>query len=185
MESLIENIIIYGSVFILCFLVIAIYLRSQKRRSRAVEGKIEQAKKEGLYEPVSLHPVVDPNSCIKTGACIMACPEKDILGIMNGKATTINASRCIGHGACFHACPTEAITLCIGTEKRGIELPHVSQNFETNVPGIFIAGELGGMGLIKNAVEQGKQAVEPLGEALEPESNHQDCGRARVTGPSG
>ncbi|PLW94429.1 MAG: 4Fe-4S ferredoxin, partial [Marinilabiliales bacterium] len=66
------------------------------------------------------------------------------------------------HGACFHACPTQAITLCIGTEKRGVELPHVDQNFETNIPGIFIAGELGGMGLIKNAVEQGKQAVENL-----------------------
>jgi thioredoxin reductase (NADPH) len=162
MESLIENIIVYGLVIILCLAVIAIYLRKQKRKSREVEIKIEKAKKEGLYEPVSLHPVVDVNSCIKTGACILACPEKDILGILNGKATTINASRCIGHGACFHACPTQAISLSIGTEKRGVELPHVSQNFETNVPGIYIAGELGGMGLIKNAVEQGKQAVENM-----------------------
>ena len=162
MELLIENIIVYGSVFILFVAVVAIYLRKQKRESKEVEAKIERAKKEGLYEPVSLHPVVDVNSCIKTGACIMACPEKDILGILNGKATTINASRCIGHGACFHACPTQAISLCIGTEKRGIELPHVNQSFETNVPGIYIAGELGGMGLIKNAVEQGKQAVENM-----------------------
>ena len=115
-----------------------------------------------MYEPVSLHPVVDQNTCIQTGACIAACPEKDILGIRNGKATTINASHCVGHGACFHACPTEAITLCIGTEKRGVELPHVNHNFETNIPGIFIAGELGGMGLIKNAVEQGRQAVENI-----------------------
>ena len=84
----------------------------------------------------------------------------DILGINNGQAQTINASRCVGHGACFNACPVEAISLCIGTEKRGVELPHVSQEFETNIPGIFVAGELGGMGLIKNAVEQGKQAVE-------------------------
>lgn len=162
MELLIENIIVYGSVFILFVAVVAIYLRKQKRESKEVEAKIERAKKEGLYEPVSLHPVVDVNSCIKTGACIMACPEKDILGILNGKATTINASRCIGHGACFHACPTQAISLSIGTEKRGIELPHVNQSFETNVPGIYIAGELGGMGLIKNAVEQGKQAVENM-----------------------
>jgi thioredoxin reductase/Pyruvate/2-oxoacid:ferredoxin oxidoreductase delta subunit len=131
-----------------------------------VEEKIRQAKMEGLYEPVSLHPVVDPKSCIGTGACIKACPEKDILGIVNGKATTVNASRCIGHGACFHACPTEAITLCIGTEKRGVDLPHVNMMFETNVTGIYIAGELGGMGLIKNAVEQGKQAVDNLAKFL-------------------
>ena len=70
--------------------------------------------------------------------------------------------RCVGHGACFHACPTHAITLRIGTEKRGVDLPHVNQYFESNVKGIFIAGEMGGMGLIKNSVEQGKQAVENL-----------------------
>lgn len=125
-----------------------------------MEEKIRIAKEEGLFEPVSLHPVVDPNSCIQSGACIRACPEHDILGIRNGKATVINASRCIGHGACFHACPTQAISLHIGTEKRGVDLPHVNPFFETNVRGIYIAGELGGMGLIKNSVEQGKQAVE-------------------------
>lgn len=162
MELLIENILVYSLVIILCLAVVFVYLRKQRRDSNRVEEKIIKAKQDGLYEPVSLHPVVDVNSCIQTGACIAACPEKDILGIRNGKATTINASHCIGHGACFHACPTEAITLCIGTEKRGVELPHVNQNFETSVPGIFIAGELGGMGLIKNAVEQGRQAVENI-----------------------
>lgn len=166
MEALIEKIIIYGLTFLLCAMVIIIYLRRQRKRSRIVEAKIEKAKELGLYEPISLHPVVDPKSCIKTGACIAACPEKDILGIVDGKATTINASRCVGHGACFHACPTEAITLCIGTEKRGVDLPHVNEYFESNVPGIYIAGELGGMGLIKNAVEQGKQAVENIARTL-------------------
>ncbi len=131
-----------------------------------LKEKIRQAKEEGLHEPISLHPVVDASRCIQTGACIAACPEHDILGIVNGKATIINASRCIGHGACFHACPTEAISLRIGTEKRGVDLPHVNQNFETNVPGMFIAGELGGMGLIKNAVEQGRQAVENIVKSL-------------------
>lgn len=162
MEQLIENILIYGLVIIFCLAIVVIYLNKQRRESKRAKEKIEKAKIEGLYEPISLHPVVDKNSCIKTGACISACPEKDILGIVDGKATTINASQCIGHGACFHACPTDAITLCIGTEKRGVDLPHVDQTFETNIPGIFIAGELGGMGLIKNAVEQGKQAVENI-----------------------
>lgn len=166
METLIENILIYGLAAILCLVVVVIYLRKQKRDSKSVEAKIELAKQEGLFEPVSLHPVVDVNSCIGSGACIAACPEHDILGIRNGKATTINASHCIGHGACFHACPTQAITLVIGTEKRGVELPHVNQNFETNVPGVYIAGELGGMGLIKNAVVQGKQAVENITKSI-------------------
>jgi len=167
MEIVIENLVVYGSVILLCLVVVLIYLRKLKRGSRRTEAKIASAKKDGIHEPVSLHPVVDPNNCIMTGACIIACPEKDILGILNGKATTINTSQCIGHGACFHACPTQAISLCIGTEKRGVDLPHVNQNFETNVPGISIAGELGGMGLIKNAVEQGRQAVEHIVKSLD------------------
>ena len=162
MEQQLENVLIYSLAIILCVVVVIIYLKKKKRESGIVDEKIREAREAGLHEPVSLHPYVDPNRCIQTGACISACPEKDILGIRNGKATIINASRCIGHGACFHACPTEAISLRMGTEKRGVDLPHVNQNFETNVPGIFIAGELGGMGLIKNAVEQGRQAVENM-----------------------
>lgn len=159
MEVFLEQLIIYSVVAGLIFLTIFLYVRSLRRNSRKVEAKIQKAKEEGLHEPVSLHPEIDLNTCIQSGACIEACPEKEIIGIRNGKAALINASRCIGHGACFHACPVEAITLVIGTEKRGVDLPHVKQDFETNVPGIFIAGELGGMGLIKNSVEQGKQAV--------------------------
>ena len=74
----------------------------------------------------------------------------------------INAASCIGHGACHAACPVDAITLVFGTEKRGIDIPDVSPDFETNVPGIFIAGELGGMGLIRKAAEQGRQAIEAI-----------------------
>lgn len=159
---LIEQVIIYGIVGLFCFVVVYFYLRRQKKASEVVEAKIEKAIQDGTFEPVSLHPVIDLGTCIKSGACIEACPEKDILGIVNGRATLINASQCIGHGACFHACPVEAISLVIGTEKRGVDLPHVNQDFETNVRGIYIAGELGGMGLIKNSVEQGEAAVESL-----------------------
>ncbi len=171
MNISVEKIIIYGAVGFFLFIVFYIYIRKLKRESRVVGDKIKIAKEEGLHEPVSLHPVVDVNSCIKSGACILACPELDILGIINGKATVINASRCIGHGACFHACPTEAISLHIGTEKRGVDLPHLNQYFESNIKGIFIAGEMGGMGLIKNAVEQGRQAVDNLVKGIDKNKN--------------
>ncbi len=161
-EVLLEETLIYGAVFLLCGLIVFLYLRKKSSDSNKTVQKVETAKEEGLYEPVSLHPYIDPNACIGSGACITACPEKDILGIVDGKATVINASNCVGHGACFHACPVEAISLRIGTEKRGVDLPHVNQNFETNVKGIYIAGELGGMGLIKNSVEQGHQAIESI-----------------------
>ncbi len=159
MEVFLEKVIIYSVVLGLIVLTLYLYVRQLRKKSKVVGEKIKIAKEEGLYEPVSLHPEIDTNTCIQSGACIEACPEKEIIGIQNGRATLINASRCIGHGACFHACPVEAISLVIGTEKRGVDLPHVKQDFETNVKGIYIAGELGGMGLIKNSVEQGKQAV--------------------------
>lgn len=166
-----ESFIIYFITFFVSTLIIWVYVKKMKKLSDSNSKKIEKAKEEGAYEPVSLYPFIDEDNCIKSGACVIACPEKEIIGIRNGRATLINASRCIGHGACFHACPVEAISLKIGTEKRGVDLPHVNQNFETNVKGIFIAGELGGMGLIKNSVEQGKQAVENIFASVE--KNHE------------
>lgn len=157
-----EQLITYGTVLLFCVAIFFFYLRKKNKTSRQTLEKVAIAKEEGLYEPVSLHPFIDPNACIGSGACIKACPEQDILGMVNGQAEVINASNCVGHGACFHACPVEAISLRIGTEKRGIDLPHVNENFETNMKGIYIAGELGGMGLIKNSVEQGQQAIESI-----------------------
>lgn len=165
-----EELIIYSVVILICLIIVWIYVRKLKKESKDVDEKIQVAKEVGAFEPVSLYPYIDEDNCIKSGACVIACPEKEIIGIRNGRATLINASRCVGHGACFHACPVEAISLKIGTEKRGVDLPHVNQNFETNVKGIFIAGELGGMGLIKNSVEQGKQAVQYISQSLD--KNH-------------
>ena len=171
MEVIIENIVSYLVVIGFIIFLFIYFTRKWKKSTEATVTKIAKAKELGFHEPVSLHPVVDHDNCIGSAACIAACPEHDILGLVNGKATTINASRCVGHGACFHACPVHAITLCIGTEKRGVELPHISQEFETTIPGIFIAGELGGMGLIKNAVEQGKQAMSYLATKLKSKAN--------------
>ncbi|HRD54057.1 MAG TPA: NAD(P)-binding domain-containing protein, partial [Flavobacteriales bacterium] len=170
MEVLIEQIAIYGSVILLCGLVVFFYMRSLSKKSAIVEKKVEKAKAEGMFEPVSLHPYIDLNTCIGSAACVAECPEKDILGIVNGKATVIMASNCVGHGACFHACPVEAISLRIGTEKRGVDLPHVDQEFQTNIKGIYIAGELGGMGLIRNSVEQGQQAMNSIARNKKPKA---------------
>ncbi|NNF36949.1 MAG: NAD(P)-binding domain-containing protein [Saprospiraceae bacterium] len=167
MELLLEEILIYGLVILLMVVIIYFYLRKLKKISDTTVEKIAKAKEEGRYEPISLHPYIDLSTCIGSAACVAACPEKDILGIVNGKAEVINASSCVGHGACFHNCPVEAISLRIGTESRGVELPHVNLTFETNIKGIYIAGELGGMGLIKNSVEQGKQAVANIFQGLD------------------
>jgi thioredoxin reductase len=85
-----------------------------------------------------------------------------VLGLIRGKAMLVEPTNCIGHGACKAACPHDAITLVFGSETRGVDLPTVGPDFQTNVPGLFIAGELGGMGLIRNAIEQGRQAVDAI-----------------------
>lgn len=141
--------------------VVWLYLRYRARRSAAVLAELEAATAQGLNEPPSLHPVVDLSRCIGSGGCAKACPEQ-ALGIVSGKAVLIAGGACIGHGACAQSCPVEAISLVFGTEKRGLDIPQVSPEFETNIPGIFIAGELGGMGLIRKAAEQGRQAMDKI-----------------------
>lgn len=140
----------------------AAYLAVRKRTESRSLSKLVAAKEQGLTEPASLHPVIDPAKCLGCGSCVRACPEGHILGLIDGKAELVEPSHCIGHGACKAACPANAITLVFGTERRGIDIPDVDPNFQTNVPGIFIAGELGGMGLVRNAIEQGRQAMESV-----------------------
>lgn len=137
-----------------------------RARYRATERKshtiLEDAREAGLTEPSTLHPVIDTAKCVGCSACVLACPEGDVLGLLEGKATLIDPTRCIGHGACEQACPADALSLVFGTATRGVDIPFVSPDFETNVPGIYLAGEIGGMGLIRNAVKQGTEAVDAI-----------------------
>ncbi|MEZ5571402.1 MAG: NAD(P)-binding domain-containing protein [Halioglobus sp.] len=140
------------------------YVSLQRRKSKAAERIYREATVSGLLEPASLHPVIDPTRCLGCGTCVKACPEKSVLGIIENRAQLISPSSCIGHGACKAACPTQAIELVFGTATRGVDIPQVGPDFQTNIPGIYIAGELGGMGLIRNAIEQGRQALDAISQ---------------------
>ncbi|NCF24614.1 MAG: NAD(P)-binding domain-containing protein [Gammaproteobacteria bacterium] len=145
--------------------IFAWYVHSRRRKELVSIRAAEEAIAASMTEPPSLHPVIDATRCIGCRSCVAACPEQyahPVLGIIRGKARLVGPSNCIGHGACKAACPADAIELVFGTEKRGVDIPVVKPDFETNIPGIFIAGELGGMGLIRNAVEQGRQALESI-----------------------
>lgn len=147
--------------------------RLERRRSRRALAVLEDHTQAGLAEPPSLHPSIDLARCLGCGACARACPEKSVLGIIDGKAALIEPASCIGHGACQAACPIDAITLVFGTEARGVDIPVLTPTFESTVPGIFIAGELGGMGLIRNAIEQGRQAITAIGSQI---AHHHSAG---------
>lgn len=143
---------------LLALLAVAWHLRQRRRRDTKHRQVLQHNAAAGLNEPPSLHPLVDASRCIGSGSCVRACPE-GALGLVDGKAVLINGSACIGHGACHAACAFDAISLVFGTAQRGVDIPLLQPNFETNVPGLFIAGELGGMGLIRKAAEQGRQAM--------------------------
>ncbi len=149
-------------LYLLPFLIaLGLYLRRHWRKDRHARALLQETKNASIPEPLTLHPVIDPNKCLGSGACVRACPERS-LGIVGGKAMLVAPDHCIGHGACQSACPFEAISLVFGTEKRGIDIPLVKPTFETNVSGIFIAGELGGMGLIRKGVDQGARAMDTI-----------------------
>lgn len=146
-------------------LILIWYLQRRGEHDKESIAVLEESQEAGLMEPASLHPIIDPNTCIGCGSCIAACPEMPghkVIGLVRRKAELVSPTDCIGHGACKTACPVDAITLVFGTERRGVDIPNIKPNFETDVPGIFIAGELGGMGLIRNAIEQGRQAMESV-----------------------
>jgi len=144
------------------FTIFGFYLWKRSRKHRDSRQILEEAVASGLTEPASLHPVINHVRCLGCASCIKACPENHVLGLIHGKAHLIDPTHCIGHGACKKACPFDAIELVFGTEKRGVDIPQVREDFQSNVPGIYIAGELGGMGLIRNAVTQGVQAIESI-----------------------
>jgi thioredoxin reductase/Pyruvate/2-oxoacid:ferredoxin oxidoreductase delta subunit len=159
------SLIVYSIPLVVVF---GFYLLRQKRVHARHATVLKQSVEAGLTEPASLHPVIDQAKCLGCGACVAACPEQvhhNVLGLINGKAQLVSPTDCIGHGMCKIVCPFDAITLVFGTAKRGVDIPVVQPNFESSVPGMFIAGELGGMGLIRNALKQGQQAIEAIAKS--------------------
>ena len=156
-------------IALLCLAALALALNLFLRKREQTRTETGRQELDGLLAmgdvvPASIHPWIDPLRCIGSGACVYACPEKSVLTVVNGRGVLTNPLGCIGHGACASACPVQAITLVFGTAKRGLELPSVDPDFQTNQQGVYIVGELGGMGLIRNAVSQGRQAADHIVE---------------------
>src|ERR1700758_992033 len=130
--------------------------RDTKARSAAEKGKLFS---EG---PKAQHPHIDNTYCIGCATCTTVCPEGDVLAMLGGKAVIVNGFKCIGHGLCADACPVGAIKMVMASPGMSADLPVLSPQCETNVPNLFIAGELGGLALIKNAINQGRDCVDTV-----------------------
>jgi thioredoxin reductase len=102
--------------------------------------------------------------CIGCGTCVSACPEGDVLGIVGGTATVVNGLRCVGHGRCEIACPVGAIEVSLGDLKSRKDIPVLDDWQQTSVPGLYVAGELGGLALVKNAIAQARRVVDRVAQ---------------------
>src|SRR5450755_2103991 len=144
-------------------------LKKQEEQARA------SAAKGALFSegPKSQHPHIDTAWCIGCGGCTSVCPEGDVLAMIGGKAAIVNGHKCIGHGLCAEACPVNAITMVLASPAMGADMPRLTPEYETSVGNLFIVGELGGLALIKNAVNQGRDCVDTVSGRLSADGTRQ------------
>jgi putative YpdA family bacillithiol system oxidoreductase len=138
------------------------YFRKVRKREQAARRHLQTSVSSGASKPVAMYPSINELACIGCGSCVRACPEGDVLGVVAGRAMLIKGEKCVGHGLCADACPVGAITLTNAGPGRGANLPVLTDAYETSVRNVYIVGELGGIGLIKNAVAQGVKAVDDI-----------------------
>jgi thioredoxin reductase (NADPH) len=164
-----ESVVLWSAALLLAALIVLPYLWRFRRRARRDRERKEEAVALGIDRPSAQYPYVDPLHCIGCGACVRACPEGDVLGIVGGTAVVVNGLRCVGHGRCEEACPVGAITVGLGDLKSREDVPLLDDTQQTTVPGLYIVGELGGLSLVRNAIFQGRKIVEHIAEILREE----------------
>src|SRR3979411_3252449 len=156
-----DSLITFAIAAAITLFFVVTYLRNLKKRDARAHEAAEKGKlfSEG---PKSQHPHIDTNYCIGCATCTTVCPEGDVLAMIAGKSLIVNGHKCIGHGFCADACPVGAITMVMASPSMGADMPYLTPEHETTVPGLFIVGELGGLALIKNAVNQGRDCVDTI-----------------------
>ena len=154
----------WGASFVVVAAIVAPYLFAFRRRSHIDRARRDEAVQLGIHRPMAQFPFVDPTACIGCGTCVAACPEGDVLGVVGGTAVVVNGLRCVGHARCETACPVGAIKVGLGDVKSREDVPLMDEWQETSVPGMFVAGELTGMALVKNAVAHGRKVVDRIAQ---------------------
>ncbi|MBZ5669947.1 MAG: NAD(P)-binding domain-containing protein [Acidobacteriia bacterium] len=150
---------------IVALLVTLFFTRGHLKNLRTRETRARAAAEKGNLlsgGPQAQHPHIDAAHCIGCGTCTMVCPEGDVLAVIGGRAVIVNGYKCIGHSLCADACPVGAITMVMASPSMGADMPRLTPEYETSMANLFIAGELGGLALIKNAINQGRDCIDTI-----------------------
>ncbi len=119
------------------------------------------------------HPVIFRDRCIGCQACVDACPH-DVLAIVDGSAAAVAPDLCMEDTSCQAECPVNPkACIVINTTKPVVSRPAPTRdgaNYQTNVPGCYIIGDVSGVPLIKNAVKEGFEVISHIAADLEKAS---------------
>ncbi|MBV9072558.1 MAG: NAD(P)-binding domain-containing protein [Acidobacteria bacterium] len=156
-----DTYVTFGVAAILTLFFLLRYVSRMKRREAAARAAVARGE---LFSdgPRSQHPHINTSGCIGCGACTQVCPEGDVLAMLGGKAAVVNGHKCIGHSLCAEACPVGAITMVRASASMEADMPALSPQYETNIHNLFVVGELGGLALIKNAINQGRECIDTV-----------------------
>jgi len=155
--------------FLIAAAVLGFFMGKYVRDMKKKDAEAREAAEKGKLRsdgPRAQHPHIDASHCIGCAACTSVCPEGDVLAMVGGKAAIVNGYKCIGHSLCAEVCPVGAITMVMANPSMGADMPLLTREYETNVESLFIAGELGGLALIKNAIAQGRDCVDTIARRL-------------------
>jgi thioredoxin reductase (NADPH) len=155
--------------FAITVVVLLLFVLHDLRKRKKIEAKSREAMEKGKFRsdgPQAQHPHIDAANCIGCAACTNVCPEGDVLAMLGGKAVIVNGYKCIGHSLCAEACPVGAITMVMASPSMGADMARLTPQYETTIKNLFIVGELGGLALIKNAINQGRDCIDNIANRI-------------------